>query len=120
MKLPEELSIRGEYRRGMRERRPSVFPPYRRALLRRITLFFLFGALGMPSPVVHAQEQHEDEIVANLSTLPGLTRVTRPFPARARRIWRPSALLFLKNFARSSRNFITKSIFLLMSRSFRL
>src|SRR5713101_6426290 len=67
MKLPEELSIRGEYRRGMRERCPSVFPPYRRALLRRIALVFLFGALGMSSPVVHAQEQHEDEIVANLA-----------------------------------------------------
>ncbi len=67
MKLPEKLSIRGEYRRGMRERCPSVFPPYRRALLRRIALVFLFGALGMSSPVVHAQEQHEDEIVANLA-----------------------------------------------------
>ena len=67
MKLPEKLSIRGEYRRDMRERCPSVFPPYRRALLRRITLVFLFGALGMSAPVVHAQEQHEDEIVANLA-----------------------------------------------------
>src|ERR1700731_1976847 len=67
VKLLRRLSFRMESRRVMqgRVRTDSMF--HRRAFVRGITLFFLCGVLYISPFDALAQEQHEDEIVANLA-----------------------------------------------------